>query len=287
MASDRFTSTLRVGYVLDLTVKLYRENFATGLIATFVTLWPLYALDFVISAFVSSGVRLGGSPSVAQFRTEFEMGVVAVLLNVAEWSIASAMTYRAFSAAYVGESCDWRTSLKWGSRRLGSAVALALVVDALLAAWAVLLIGAASGAAGPGGSVLAALVWLATAAVAAVSWVAAVPAMMAQGHGIRASLATSVRLVRGNRGAIVGALSASMLIILVLRLGIALVVGLVGGALIGSSAMAFELLKGTASAVAAVLLTPAVASLMAVVYLNLAGPGSEMQSDGRSAPEVS
>lgn len=287
MASDRSASTLRVGYVLDLSVKLYRESFATGVIATVVTLWPLYAVDFVLSVFFSSGARLGASPSVAQFRTEFELGVAATLLNVAEWSIATAVTYKALSDAHAGGSCDWRSSLGWGSRRLRSAAALALLVDAFLAGSAVLLIGAASLAPEPGGYVLAALVWLATAAFAAVSWVVAAPAMVAEGHGPRAALATSLRLVRGQRGATFGALVASMLVILVLRLGIALVVAVVGAALIGGSATSFDLLKGVASVAAAVLMTPAVASLMAVLYFSFGGPHSATQRDGHAAPEAS
>lgn len=286
MAPNSFAKPLHVGYVLDLSVKLYRESFGPGVVATVVSLWPLYVVDFVLSAFLSSGARLGASPSAGQFRTEFELGVVATLLNVAEWSIATAVTYKAFSDAHAGRPCDWRSSLGWGSRRLRSVAALALVVDAFLAGSAVLLTGAASLAGGSSGLVLAALVWLATAGFAAVSWVLAAPAMVAEGYGPRASLGASMRLVRGHRGATFGALAASMLIVLVLRLGIALVVGLVGGALIGGSATSFELLKGIASVVAAVLLTPAVASLMAVLYFSLADPRSSPHRDGRSAPEA-
>lgn len=266
--------------MLDLSVKLYRDNFGTVVMAGAVALWPLYAIDFLLSALLPSRTHLGATPSAQQVRSMFELNVAAVLLNVAEWSIAVAVTYKAFADALSGGSCDWRHSVKWGARRLGASASLAVAVDALLAVTAALLMAAASAGTGPSPPLLAALAWFAAALFVAVSWPVAAPSMMAEGNGPMESLATSRRLVAGRRGRVLGVLALAVVVILVLRVAIALVVAVVGGALFGSSTASLSALGGIASVISAVLMTPAVASLMVVLYSTLRGPAGEREPQG-------
>jgi len=265
---------LRLGEILDAGIKIYRQKFSTLLKAVAITAIPVGILQLLVqlstlpdtatrtvavtptsSAHVTSTSAAGAGGTIL-------LGIVTLLAGV----LAQAACLKAVSDTYVGAETDWRTSLRFGFRRIGPllwaqllyALAFAAIMIGLIAPVVVL---------GPLVVILVIPGLLVLIPWLYVSWALYVPALLVEDVRGSRSLRRSMWLVRGRWWPTFGTLLVAQLMISAVTsvLMMAFVVLAVAQA-------SFAVLVVTAtivSTIATLLTTPFQASLIAVIYFDL------------------
>nr|WP_255500755.1 glycerophosphoryl diester phosphodiesterase membrane domain-containing protein [Caulobacter sp. 17J80-11] len=145
-----------------------------------------------------------------------------------------------------GDRSSWGRSLRAGTERLLPAIGLALVVVVALA--------------------LAGLLLLVPGLVLALMWMAAVPALVVERRGVRASLARSAKLTEGRRWAVLGTLLLFLAFGCVVFVVCSLVVGLFG---VAYEAATLALLKNLIGPLFAALFAVISSVMVATIYHEL------------------
>ena len=141
---------LGIGEVLDTGIKIYRANVATLIKLVLVIVAPVMALTEIVTASAESndpGTTFdpitGEAVTGDNFWTLVAATLVAALLGLVASVLATGACFKAVADAYLGHPTDWRHSLGFAARRLGSIVWITFLSGflALLAAIACVLPG--------------------------------------------------------------------------------------------------------------------------------------------------
>jgi hypothetical protein len=241
---------LGVGEILDAAIKIYRNKFGTMLKAVAIVIVPVQVLNVLITLSLPDTSSTAGTTTTTS-DSEWA-GLAALLLifviSLVSAALAEAACLKAVSDTYLGTDTDWRESLRFGFRRLGSLLWLMLIhgVVVLLALLACIV---------PG-------VWL------YVAWSVAVPALLIEGTRGFEALGRSFNLVRRRWWPTFGILLLANLLATTVAFGfglLALPAVFVGG----DNEFVFDLANGVFGAVASVVTIPFVAAVVAVIYFDL------------------
>jgi len=247
---------LRIGEILDVTIKLYLRNARTLLLLVLVIAGPLHLLAVLIGLSTAPADRAGfgafgqssSSPSIHRLSASSVTGqILVVLLDFVVSTLATAVCFKAVSDAYLGERPAVGPSLRFVGRRLPAVAWVTLLFYVgLIPAFILLFV--------PG-------IWL------GIAWIVAVPALLLEGCRGSKALRRSFRLVRGRWWPTFGALAVGYVLASVVSAILVEVLILPFGfsATTDAAVIANEL----AMAVAAVLVTPFTAALTAVIYYDL------------------
>jgi len=250
---------LSVGEILDVSIKVYRQFFATLARVVAVVTVPIAVIELLVelSVLPTSGFSLSTSslrpgsvvlPSGTDVARTLGGELVLVVLGLLASQLAIAGCTKAIADGYLGGQPTWQDSLRFGASRLGSLVWLTVLTGAgLFLAFLCLVV--------PG-------IWLYAA------WGVAVPALLLEGRRGTGALGRSFRLVRGRWWPT----AAVLLVAVVLRSVVSDVVGGVidGIVLLGQhSSVLSTLVGGIVSAALAIVLTPFVAAVAVVLYVDL------------------
>ncbi len=260
---------LRIGEILDVAMRIYRRNAVVMMIPVALVVGPLQVLSGLISASAGSGADSDqlrqsidslGDPGSGNFTTRTSAGgdvhiteVVAnlsiVTLGLLATALATAVCFKIVIDVYLGQTPDWRESLRFSAQRFRS-LAWLLVLTYLLAGLALI-------------PLIAPGIWL------FISWIAATPALLAEGTRGRRALGRSFSLVRGRWWPTFGTyLLGSLLAAIVTGIiGFALVAVLFSG--VADGGFAEFLIGAVTQTVAGVITTPFMAALVAVIYFDL------------------
>jgi len=245
---------LRIGEVLDVTIKLYLRNARTLLLLVLVVAAPLHLLAALIGLSTAPSDRAGvssfgrsSSPNVHVSATSVTGQVVVFVLGFVVTTLATAACFKAVSDAYLGERPAVGPSLRFvGRRLLAVGWVTFLFYVGLVPAFVCLVV--------PG-------VWL------GVAWTVAVPALLFEGCRGTKALRRSFRLIRGRWWPTFGTLTVGYVLAGVVSgiLAGVLILPFAGSGTNDGAVIANELVR----AVAAVLVTPFTAALTAVIYYDL------------------
>ena len=243
---------LGLGEILDAGIKIYRNKFATMLKAVAVVIVPVQVLNILVTLSLPDTTTTTTGTSATTSDGSGWAGVAALLLifviTVVSSALAEAACLKAVSDTYVGTDTDWRGSLRFGFRRLGSLLWLTLIHGVLLLlAFAACIV--------PG-------IWLYAA------WSVAVPVLLVEGTRGFKALGRSFNLVRGRWWPTAGTLLLANILAAAVSFGfglLALPFVLTGR----DNEFVFDLANGIFGAVASVLTIPFVAAVVAVIYFDL------------------
>jgi hypothetical protein len=141
---------LGIGEVLDTGIKIYRANAATLIKLVLVIVAPVTALGEIVTASADSNdpgttfdTVTGETVTGDNFWTILAAALVVALLGLVASVLATGACFKAVADAYLGRASDWRHSLGFAARRLGSIVWITFLSGflALLAALACILPG--------------------------------------------------------------------------------------------------------------------------------------------------
>ncbi len=245
---------LRIGEILDVTIKLYLRNARTLLLLVLVVAGPLHLLAALIGLSTAPPNRPGfnslgqtSAPNV-HFSASWVTGqIVIALLGFVVSTLATGACFKAVSDAYLGGRPAAGPSLRFAGRRFPAVAWVTfLFYLGLIPAFILLVVPA---------------VWL------GVAWTVAVPALLFEGCRGSKALRRSFDLVRGRWWPTFGAVSVGYVLAGVVS---AILVGVFvlpfGGSTSSDGAV---LASQLATATAAVLVTPFTAALAAVIYYDL------------------
>lgn len=241
---------LGIGEILDAGIKVYRSKFATMLKAVAVVIVPVQVLNVLIRLSLPDTSTTAGTTTTTS-NNEWA-GVAALLLilviNIVSSALAEAACLKAVSDTYLGTDTDWRGSLRFGFRRIGSLLWLTLIHGVIvLLAFAACIV--------PG-------VWL------YVAWSVAIPALLIEGPRGFQALRRSFNLVRRRWWPTAGILILANLLATAVAAGI----GLLSLPLLFAGRdndFVYDLASAVFGAAASVLTIPFVAAVVAVIYFDL------------------
>jgi len=241
---------LGIGEILDAGIKVYRTRFATMLKAVAVVIVPVQVLNVLIRLSLPDTSTTAGTTTTTS--DSQWAGVAALLLvlviNIVSSALAEAACLKAVSDTYLGTETDWRESLRFGFRRLGSLLWLTLIHGVIvLLAFAACIV--------PG-------VWL------YVAWSVAIPVLLIEGPRGFQALRRSFNLVRRRWWPTAGILALANLLATAVAAGI----GLLSVPLLFAgrdNEFVYDLASSVFGAVASVLTIPFVAAVVAVIYFDL------------------
>jgi hypothetical protein len=241
---------LGIGEILDAGIKIYRSKFATMLKAVAVVVVPVQVLNVLITLSLPDTSTTAGTTTTTS-NSEWA-GFAALLLvfviTIVSSALAEAACLKAVSDTYLGTETDWRESLRFGFRRLGSLVWLTLIRGAIV------LLGFAACIV-PG-------VWL------YVAWSVAIPVLLIEGPRGFQALRRSFNLVRRRWWPTAGILILANLLATAVAAGIGLLALPLLFAGQGND-FAYHLANAVFGAVARVLTIPFIAAVVAVIYFDL------------------
>lgn len=254
--NDRVLRPLRVGEALDAAVKIYLGNAGQLVKTVLVVLVPFQVLAALIqSSTLSSATLVDGKvlfPTATDLSTYVTGQIVINVVGVLVVLLANAACFRAVSEAYLGESPQWRESVGFGFRRLGSVFWLSLVTVVLLIfAFIALIV--------PG-------IWL------SIAWSVALPALLFERVKGFSALRRSFSLVSGRWWPTFGTLLVAIVILFVVQFVIGLVAGaIIGGLVPGTSTNVAVLIAVSAvfGVVSRMISTPFIAACVTVIYYDL------------------
>jgi hypothetical protein len=252
MAPSEGLRPLGVLEVLDTATKLYRSQVLNLWMAVAIIIVPLQIVQFLIERAELSNVVLingtlyaqpGGSTGgiLPQLLTSL-LGLLAELISVGA-------IFKLLLDAYLGRTVDLRESLSYAASKLGSLLWLAILSVIFVAIGFVLLIV-------PG-------VW------ALVALTVSVPVLMFEGLTGLAAMQRSRQLVSGFWWSTFGRLICAYIIYTVVLLVLITIVGAVINGAAGSSVTFFLLLGTIAGVIGAVVATPFISAVVAVIYIDL------------------
>ena len=246
---------LSTGEILDVSIKICVAQWRTLLKAVLIVVVPvqivttLLTADYTLSSF-DFGADTSQTPQEALEELNQYIGGLAIsgLLQLCAVGLATAACFRAIAQAYLGESADWRESLRFATRHIPSLLLLTLLYVLGVGLGTVLFIA-------PG-------VWL------YVAWAFALPVLLVEGLRGRGALGRSFELVRGRWWKTFGTLIVGFIlaaIISTLMQGIFLI-----GMVVGEDNDAVVLvLSAIAGIVGLAISTPFQAALLTVLYFDL------------------
>ncbi len=244
---------LRVGEILDVAIRIYRQKFATLVKAVALVVIPVQVLNVLVRLSLPSSttttdsttgtVRFNGSA----FATTLAGMLVLVVATVVSSTLAQAACFKTVGDTYLGTESDWRTSLRFGFSNFWRLLGLVLLhgVLLLLAFLACIV---------PG-------IWLYAA------WSVAVPVLLIEGTGGFKALSRSFELVKGRWWPVAGTLLVANLLSALVSGVFSLV--LVPVAVSGGNETATAVLTGITGAIGALITTPFIAAVVTVVYFDL------------------
>jgi hypothetical protein len=241
---------LSVGELLDTAVNVYRRNATTFWTILAVIIVPIQVIELILTRLaVGSVTKIGGSFYKVGGGSAGGLVVLLIVtvLSIVAILIANGATVKAVGEAYLGHSPDWRASLGYAGSRIWGLLGLAIVLGILLTIGYILIII-------PG-------IYL------TVIWCAAIPAFMIEGLPALGSMQRSSDLVRGRWWATFGRVLAAIIVYAILYA----IVTAIGGAIAGdaSSYTVFLIIRTVFTTIAALLLTPFVAAVFVVLYIDL------------------
>lgn len=253
---------LRVGETIDVAIKLYRAHFGTLVRIVLIVTTPAQILLGLLQAsirtetFDTTGPDFEQfNPETGQYEPDIDGGKLAATLaglalvyaiTLITSELANGATFRAVGAAYLGETQDWKQSLRYALKRLRSIIWLTIAKNFVIACGFIACIV-------PGVYLYAA-------------YGVATPALMLEGKKGRKAMRRSKELVKGRWGPVAG----------VLLLG-TILTQIVGGAIGAFAAGIFftgnELAGDVAQVIGAIvgasLTVPILAAIITVLYIDL------------------
>jgi uncharacterized membrane protein len=132
-----------LGEILSEAFRIYKENAAKLLLIVAIIVVPL---SFISAA----GNRLLGEPKLHRVGTTIEYSrsfgvtvaalLIAAVIGVITWAILQAAMLRGAAQATIGDPVDVEASYRWGLRRFGSVLLLAILVGIVVVLGFILLI---------------------------------------------------------------------------------------------------------------------------------------------------
>ena len=253
---------LRIGEILDVSIKLYLKNAGTLFKVVLVVVAPIQLLSVLITAStvpdglkVAPGDQFGGLSAPSADIESGELGAflagqgIVLILAMLTVVLATGACFKAISDAYLGEQPDWRESLRFAFRRLHSLIFITSLSSILAA--------------------LALVAFIIPGVYLWVAWAVAIPALMIEGTRGRSALKRSRRLVKDRWWSTFGALLVGFLLAGVLS---SIVQGIFAiGALAADdeSSLAGIVANGIASTIGSMLATPFQAAVVCLLYFDL------------------
>lgn len=244
---------LRVGEILDVAIRIYRQKFATLVKAVALVVVPVQVLNVLVRLSLPSSstttdsttgtVHVNGSA----FATTVAGTLVLLVATVVSSTLAQAACFKTVGDTYLGTTSDWRASLRFGFSKFWRLLGLVLLHG-------VLLLLAFVACVVPG-------IWLYAA------WSVAVPVLLIEGTGGFKALSRSYDLVKGRWWPVAGTLLVANLLSALVSGVFSLV--LVPVAVSGGNQTATAVLTGVTGAVGALITTPFIAAVVTVVYFDL------------------
>jgi hypothetical protein len=280
---------LGFGEIFDVAIKIFWRNAGTLIAIVAFVIVPVQIVSslILVSTFPEPEV-LGGSvfqPATPPETTELISGedltlmlagvVVVWVVSFIATALATGASYKAVGDAYLGQRPDWRTSLRFGTRRMHSVMWITF-----LSAFLIALLFVVAGFAGfffalseeALGVVVFVLGFIA-AAVAGVwlwtSWAVALPAMLTEDTRGSKALRRSFQLVRRTWWRTFGLLLLGYVGAGVISGIISTIPQLVLLTDIGDSLAATLTVNGLGTALASILTTPFLTALVSVLYFDL------------------
>ena len=246
---------LSTGEILDVSIKICVAQWRTLLKAVLIVVVPVQIISTILTAdYTVSSFDFGTSSSQTPQETLDELNqyigglAVSGLLQLCAVGLATAACFRAIAQAYLGESADWRESLRFATRHIPSLLLLTLLYVLGVGLGTLLFIA-------PG-------VWL------YVAWAFALPVLLVEGLRGRKALGRSFELVKGRWWKTFGTLIVGFIlaaIISTLMQGVFLI-----GMVFGEDNDAVVLvLSAIAGIVGLAVSTPFQAALLTVLYFDL------------------
>jgi hypothetical protein len=245
---------LRVGEILDVAIRVYRQKFSTMVKAVALVVLPVQVLNVLIRLSLPSSsttttdsttgaVRFNGSA----FSATMAGLLVLLVASVVSSTLAQAACFKTVGDTYLGTPSEWRSSLRFGFSKFWRLLGLIILHG-------VLLLLAFAACIAPG-------VWLYAA------WSVAVPVLLIEGTGGFKALSRSFDLVKGRWWPVAGTL-------LVANLLSAFVSSLFGFVLVpiaisGGNETAVAVFSGITGAVGSLITTPFIAAVVTVLYFDL------------------
>ncbi len=247
---------LRVGEILDAAIKVYLRNARVLIGAAATAVIPLQVLTaIVLVSTYSSGnditvgfANVGTTATPSQAAARLGASAILELFGIVGSAFTLAACVKAISDSYLGAPADYRTSIRFGARRLLPLLAMLIIYYVgLIVAFVLLVI--------PG-------IWLYA------SWSVATPSLLIEHANPFRALGRSRRLVRGRWWPTAGVLLIASLMVAVLG---GVIEGLLTAlALTSQPSVVFAaVIVALASAVSTILLNPFQAAVITVLYYDL------------------
>jgi len=137
-----------LGEILSEAFRIYKENAAKLLLIVAVIVVPL---SFISAAAIrllgepkAHRIEILGQPATIEYSRSFGVTVAALLIGAAigviTWAILQAAMLRGAAQATIGDPVDVEASYRWGLRRFGSVLLLAILVGIVVGVGFILLI---------------------------------------------------------------------------------------------------------------------------------------------------
>lgn len=263
---------LRVGEVLDVALKIYRERFGTLVRAVAVVVIPVAVVVALVQISVpdsTTGAPGGGpfaefdpgadpfAPNAEPFDpeadpfAEFDAGAAAAtllsfLLTWLATTLATAACFAVVRGAYLNRDTSWQDSVRFARSRLGPLIWLYIVYGVLL--------------------VLAFLALIVPGVYLFVAWAVAVPVLLFEDVRGRKALRRSRELLKGRWWAVLAVLVLVAILTGIVQLAIN--AALVGVFAFGGGEVATVVAGGVAQAVSSTLTIPFAAAATTVLYFD-------------------
>lgn len=251
---------LGIGETLDAAITIYRTRFFTMAKAVGVVVAPVFALAAVVQVSV-----LPDSFFATDFQPNFDPESEVPVFDAGDfWAtvagylvigavtfvaaqLATATALKIVSGTYLGEEPDWRDSLRFAFRRLGSLIWLSIVLGVLL--------------------LLGFLACVIPGIYFYGAWTVAVPVLLLEDIRGRRALKRSRTLVEGRWWPVVAAVVVATIVGSTISGALsALLVAVVATA---DNELLFATVQGVANVVSSIVTTPFTAAVVAVVYFDL------------------
>lgn len=245
---------LRIGEILDASIKITTRNFLALAKIVAITTIPIQ----VVSAFISistlsedslEGSTTAGSELDSDAWVEFSGNIVVSLLGIVATLVALSACTRIVAGAYFGDETGWRDSLRYAARRLPALLWVGLLCGLMVAVGAL-------GCIIPG-------IWL------AVSYSVAIPALLIENtRGVKA-LKRSFNLVRRRWWPTFAVLLLGFLLINIVTTVVSLPT--IGVLLAGDdpNLLVFVVLASITGVIGTILTQPFMVAMLVLVYLDL------------------
>jgi hypothetical protein len=240
-----------IGEILTTAFEIYRNNAAKLLLILAVVVVPLSFIGALLGqvfAPTESTIDVAGVPVESRsFFIALLAALVVVAIGIIIWAVSEAAILRGAAQATIGDPVDIEASYRWGLRRFGSVLLLALLVGLAVAVGFILLI-------------IPGIIFLVFLSVT-------IPALVVENLRGTDAMKRSWNLVSGN-------FWHALAVILVA----AIITGIVGG-LIGAIGGSNWFLRWIFQAIAQIITVPFTALVTVVLYLDLRARREALTAD--------